>query len=485
MELIKIESREKSWPRFHAFMTAAMLVFFMVSPAAPEHWSSLYSVYGRCAIIAMIALYFWKCGLRGTIEVKLVIWYAVWLFVTRLLNTDYYLENEFDLVLKTFLCAAVLSTGLVLDSAQRRRFFDIVIAIVGAFYFIVAILAIVACFLGIYFYIPPEHIPFGIETDYLYAAFYFIAPFGTNRTVSAVWFYIAGCLMVYEFLNCRRKLWRIPIVLAWLVFYIAVALAFCRTIKLAMCVNAAMLVVLGGMKLIKLKNARLKALLIAVLAAASMPLVYKSFDLTVSATQVAYDWLDPDIERTSDEYMMSFYTENTDGQTFGDTRDLKKSVSNMSNRGNIFASIIPTIKEDPMLLLIGKYSHQIMNIPHKYQNYPYFHMHNYLVQTLMLTGVVGLLLVLAFSVMLVVKMIRLFFSKLPEVTAAVKTLTLPLSGIFIYGMMETVIFTNCADDRAPTDFRELAFFLIAGIFLGFYYDAFPVKKKSTDVTKSL
>ena len=253
MEFIKIESREKSWPRFHAFMTAALLVFFMVSPAAPEHWSALYSVYGRCAIIAMLALYFWKCGLRGSAEVKLVIWYAIWLFVTRLLNTDYYLENEFDLVLKSFLCAAVLSTGLVLDSAQRRHFFDIFIAIVGGFYFIVAVLAITACFLGIYFYIPPENIPFGIESYYMYAAFYFIAPFGTNRTISAVWFYIASCLMVYEFLNCRRKLWRIPIVFAWLVFYIAVALAFCRSIKLAMSVNAAMLVILGGIKLIKLK----------------------------------------------------------------------------------------------------------------------------------------------------------------------------------------------------------------------------------------
>lgn len=472
MEFIKIESREKSWPRSHAFMTAALLVFFMVSPAAPEHWSALYSVYGRCAIIATLALYFWKCGLRGTVEVKLVIWYAIWLFVTRLLNTDYYLENEFDLVLKTFLCVAVLSTGLVLDPTQRRRFFDIVIAIVGGFYFIVAILAIAACFLGIYFYIPPENIPFGIDTYYLYANFYFIAPFGTNRTISAAWFYIAGCLMVYEFLNCRRKLWRIPIVLAWLVFYIAVALSFCRSIKLAMCVNAAMLVILGGMKLIKMKSNALKALLIAVLALVSMPLVYKSFDLTVSAAQAAYDWLDPDVERISDPYVGRGQV-----QEFGDTRDLKESVSNMSNRGNIFASIIPTIKEDPTLLLIGKYSHQIMDIPHKYQNYPYFHMHNYLVQTLMLAGVVGLLLVLAFSVMLVIKMIRLFFSRLPGVTAAVKTLTLPLSGIFIYGMMETAIFTNCADDRVPTDFRELAFFLIAGIFLGFYYDAFPAKKK--------
>ena len=477
MEHIKIESREKSWPRFHAVMTAVMLVFFTVSSAAPEHWSSLYSVYGRCAIIAMLVLYFWKCGLRGAIEVKLVIWYALWLFVTRLLNTDYYLENEFDLVLKTLLCAAVLSAGLVLDAEQRRRFFDIVIAIVGGFYFIVALLAIAACFLGIYFYIPPEDIVFGIDSFNMYASFYFIAPFGTNRTISAVWFYFAGCLMVYEFLSCRRKLWRVPIVLAWLVFYIAVALTFCRSIKLAICANTAMLIILGGMKLIKLKSNSLKALIIAALAIISMPIIYKSFDFIVSGTQTVYDWLDPDIERTSDMYVGLTIDSAEEAPVFGDTRDLKESVSTMSNRGNIFSSIIPTIKEDPTLLLIGKYSHQIMNIPHKYQNYPYFHMHNYLVQTLMLAGVLGLLLVLAFSVMLVIKMIRLFFAKLPEVTAAVKTLTLPLAGTFIYGMMETVIFTNCADDRVPTDFRELAFFLIAGVFLGFYYEAFPAKKE--------
>ena len=188
--------------------------------------------------------------------------------------------------------------------------------------------------------------------------------------------------MIYEFLNCRKKLWRIPIVLAWLVFYTAVALSFCRSIKLAMCVNAAMLVVLGGIKLIKLKSTALKALLIAVLAVVSMPLVYKSFDLAVSATQAAYDWLDPDIERISDPYVGG-----GEAQEFGDTRDLKESVSTMSNRGNIFSSILPTLKDDPMRLLIGKYSHQIMLIPNKYQNYPYFHMHNYLVQTLMLAGI--------------------------------------------------------------------------------------------------
>lgn len=233
-----------------------------------------------------------------------------------------------------------------------------------------------------------------------------------------------------------------------------------------------MLVILGGMKLIKMKSSALKALLIAVLALVSMPLVYKSFDLTVSATQAAYDWLDPDVERISDPYVGRGQV-----QEFGDTRDLKESVSNMSNRGNIFASIIPTIKEDPTLLLIGKYQPpdnghpaqvpELSLLPHAQLPCAdaYARRRGRSAARSCVLGHAGH------------KDDTAVFSRLPGVTAAVKTLTLPLSGIFIYGMMETAIFTNCADDRVPTDFRELAFFLIAGIFLGFYYDAFPAKKK--------
>ena len=96
----------------------------------------------------------------------------------------------------------------------------------------------------------------------------------------------------------------------------------------------------------------------------------------------------------------------------------------------------------------------------------------------MLTGIVGFLLALAFTVLMVIKMIRLFFSRHPHATTAVKTLTLPLSGIFIYGMFEIILFTASADDRSVTDFRELFFFLLAGIFLSYYYEIFPAKKRS-------
>ena len=95
----------------------------------------------------------------------------------------------------------------------------------------------------------------------------------------------------------------------------------------------------------------------------------------------------------------------------------------------------------------------------------------------MLTGVIGLLLVLAFTVLMVIKMIRVFFSNHPLAGMDIKVLTLPISGIFIYSLLELILFTASSDDRSVTDFRELFFFLIAGIFLSYYYQIFPPKAK--------
>ena len=43
--------------------------------------------------------------------------------------------------------------------------------------------------------------------------------------------------------------------------------------------------------------------------------------------------------------------------------------------------------------------------------------------------------------------------------------------------LETVIFTASADERALTDFRELFFFLLAGVVLAWSYELEPPKKR--------
>lgn len=475
MDKISTQKNTKRLRLFMAVAAAGMLIFYLVCPVAPIRWHDLYLSYGKTAIAAMAAVYFFSCGFSGVIEVKLVIFYTIWFFLTRLLNTDLYLQNELDITLSRVLCCVILPVGLLLEADQRRRLLDVVIAVFCGFYLVTALLGLYACIFGVYFYLPPEHTVFGIDNYFYGYAFYYIIAWETNRTISAVWFYLAWCSMAYEFFRCRNKLWRIPICLAWLVFHLSIAFCFCRSIKLAVCLNVAMVVLLVGIRHIRLRSGAVKALLLALLAAVSMLAAYKSFDGMTAASAYVYNQLDTDIERTSNAFFGPNYKKrNEEYQTFTDSRDMKVSVSGLSGRSTLYKTVLPALKAEPRRILIGKLSQKVMDYTRAVTNYPYYHIHNYLLQVLLLTGVPGFLLVLAFSLLLVTRCIRLFFSK---AALSDKLLILPLTGVLLYGMLETIIFTDSADQRALTDFRELFFFFVAGIVLAFYYEQFPPKSK--------
>ena len=480
MQALKHDWNDQTWRRTLAFGAGALVIFYMLIPVAPLRWADLYASYGKTAIIALAAIYFIRARLDGVLEVRLVIWYAVWMFISRLLNTDFYLQNELDLVISRVLCCVVLPVGLMLEERERRVMLDIIIAVVGAFYFVTALIGLYACIFGVYFYLPPENVVFGIDNAAYGNSYVRIVAWETTRNISAVWFYYAGCMMVYEFFNCKNKLWRIPICLALFVFHLAVAFTMTRSVILAASVNAAMLAILLGMKHIRTEKTALRVVLISLLAVGSLALCYKSYEWLRAGTAAVYDAMDVQIERISDQFMTQEALEG-EGTNFSDTRDMKESLSTGSARFGVWAAAIPAIRDEPLRLLTGKYSSKVMDGPHRYQisaeNGSFWHMHNYLIQTLMLTGLIGFLLVLVFSVLLVRRMLRLFFSRNPGATTAIKTLTLPVSGILLYGMLETVIFTNSADDRAVTDFRELFFFLLAGFVLAWSYELEPEKKQ--------
>lgn len=476
MQKLKTEWSDVRWRRAMAFFAGALTLFYMVCPVAPQRWTDLYASYGKTAIIAFAAIYFFRARLDGTKEVKLVVWYTIWLFLTRLFNTDLYLQNELDLVISRVLCCVVFPVGLLLEEKERRVLLDAVIAVSGAFYFVTALIGLYACIFGVYFYLPPEHVVFGLDNAFYGNGFVRIVAWETTRTISAVWFYLAWCMMIYEFFRCENRLWRIPICLALFVFHLAIAFCVTRSVMLAASVNAAMLAVLFGMKRVRVQKKALRAALITLLAVLSLVLCFKSFEWLRSATALVYDAMDVQIERTSDQFMNPDMV-NGEKQNFNDSRDMKETLSNGSNRFGVYLSAIPAIRDEPLRLLIGKYNAKLMDGPHKYQIGPFWHMHNYLIQVLMLTGLPGFLLVLIFSVLLVVRMIRLFFTKNPHASTAVRTLTLPVSGILVYGMLETVIFTASADERALTDFRELFFFLVAGVMLAYSYELAPPKKR--------
>ena len=61
MEKIKYTNEDRSFRRLMACMAAALILFYMVCPVAPLRWADLYSSYGKTLVIAMAAIYFFKC----------------------------------------------------------------------------------------------------------------------------------------------------------------------------------------------------------------------------------------------------------------------------------------------------------------------------------------------------------------------------------------------------------------------------------------
>ena len=451
------------WTNFHTWAVFIIFCFFMLCPVAPYRWNDLYDFfYGRNFIIITLALFFFMGRLNHRLEVNLVIFYALWLMATRFLNGDHYLTREPDLILTKFLCAAMLALGPMLDKEGRRRFLNFFCAAVGIFYFVSGALAIVVDLLGTHIYLPPENVLFGLEEEW---HLHYINVFNTNRTISSLWFYIAFCMMLYQFFACRNKLWRIPIAIAGLLFYVAISLAFSRTVKMICAVSVAMLAMLLALKYLPLKKLWQKAAVLVLCAALFLPLTLKSFDWTAS--------LMTDVS----SLLISETTDGADaaGVDFSDNRDLGKDISNLSERKQIFASFIPSLKLSPRRIFVGCFSDKLMSIPNLFIDFPipFLHMHNFLLETFMLTGLLGFLLVVFFCLRLLLRMLHLFFTSDQRVSLADKVLTIPLAGILLYGMFEVVIFTACSDRRAPTDMRELSFFIIAGMVLACSYEVLP------------
>ena len=451
----------RGWRGFNAGAGFLIFCLFMLCPAAPEHWAEMYSFFGRIILVAFMALFFYHYSFHRSFEGNLVLFYAFWFMATRFLNGDHWMAREPDLVLTRFLCAAMLGLGPMLDKEGRRRFLNFFCAAVGIFYFISGALAIVVNLLGTYIYLPPEGVLFGLDEPW---HIHYINVFNTNRTISSLWFYIAFCLMLYQFFACRNKRWRIPIVIAGLLFYVAISLVFSRTVKLITSVSVAMLAMLLALKYLPLKKLWQKAAILILCAGLLIPLTFKSFDWTAS--------LMSDVS----SLMISESTgEESAGVNFSDNRNLGEDISNLSERSQIFASFIPSLKLSPRRIFVGCFSDKLMSIPNLFVDFPlpFQHMHNFLLECFMLTGLLGFLLVVFFCLRLVLRMLHLFFTNDRRVSMADKVLTIPLTGILIYGMFEVVVFTACSDKRAPTDMRELSFFIIAGMVLACSHEVLP------------
>jgi O-antigen ligase len=429
------------------------------------------------------------CRPRGRSEYRLLLAYMLWVVVTRVLNGDRALALEWRFVLDLALMLPFLLLGLTLDRGGRRRILNWLSVLLGLYFFALGALCLAAFYLHTEFYNPiTGGVLAGVSTTTYFERANIL---DTNPNATAYWFFMPLSLMLYQFFACRHKLWRVPIVLSALVDWLVICLTFSRSVRLACALSFALLAALLCAMALKEKGRALRVLAVAAAFLLVLPLSYKAcawacrgvglIARPAETPAAAAEALPEETLSRPAVYPAALAARplSAEGEapekaaeqaeTYADPRStVFKGLDRLSSeRLTVYRAVWQTLTEHPRILLFGSGADEGLALVNEHLTQPVAHCHNFLLQTLLLTGLPGFLLVLAFCVFLLAAALRLLFT--PRAPTPLRVLTLPVLSSLLFGQLEAGFFNY-------TDARTLFFYLICGMMLGTYYDLFPPKK---------
>ena len=459
--------------KIYAAAALLLFIYYMLKQVNEGLWYSVYCVYYLYLSPVLIAfgLYFSRRG--KPLEFKIYTLFCLWLYVSRLLNGDYFLTFDGAAVLDICLGCAFLAVSLVLKSGDRYRYLDWLSIAVGAFYTLVGLAAMYGVILRRELTNP---IFYGKLLNFE-GLMYRARVLGKSSNESVMWFFISFFLLLYLFVRKKKLLWRIAIVPAAAVNYLCMAATFSRSGRLAFSLGVALLTGLAALKLPSLKSQGRRTLAAIALTCAVLPAAYFSFDAaaagirlvsTAAVAAVGEEEAEESAVQTEPSTAAEAAPEAAaEEQSAEDSETAANPFMYQDNRGlddsgrfEVYKSIIPTIQREPLRLLRGCKYQDVMSVANTVLKNYKVHFHNTFLQSLAFTGLPGLILCLAFCILLSVKIIRLYFSPAPF---ELKALSMILVGSLIYNMLEVSLFYY-------TDIRTNIFYLIAGAVLAWFRD---------------
>lgn len=505
--LKKLYDIKVGWQQIHAFFLLGIVAFFMLQRIVPDRCSDLYNAYLPISVGLLAGLYFSRKGLSGPIELKIYFCLFAWFLLSRWLNRDVYLFMDGKQTLNMLISFLFLSAPLCLGKKERDILIDGLTIVYGGCYLLTSMVSVVMLVLGSYVSIPPEGTMIIAENP---DGFLCISL--THRLEDAANLFMAQFLFVYQFFKRRNKLARFGFLICIVILHVSIALCHSRTTQIAMSGAAAMLTMIVMMPRVKYLRPALRSVLICATAAAALLCCYLSFDLSNSLVTKAHNIFSARFEayynsletKPNEEYfgLRVDYEARQKSEEETETSELTQQagtdssaadtvntaeISAVDNRklaGNwtftgrteIWHAGIVSLSRDPINIIKGQITgrHMIALNPILKELYPHvnefkYHMHNSFLETLMIAGLPGFCLALAWTILMVHKMLKLFFSKKGEHSLVLKLPILAISGMFVISMLEIFLFMWLNDST-------IVFLFVSGIFLADYYECFTKSK---------
>ena len=461
----------------------------MLFPIGISQIGVLQDTFLLCIVPVLVAAVFYFRRFRDGTEYKLLFVYWIWFWLSRALNGSPLLDHDFRVFFDLSLMLPFFAFGAAMTKTERVRFLDWLSAVIGGFYFIIGMIALVAFLNRSMYEIPALGGKIGIVREASYARINF---FDIHPNISAYWYLISLILMIYQFFHCEKKFWRIPVLLSAVLDLIVIAITYSRSVRLCMAMAFGLLTAMLLYQVLQSKPRFLRMVLAFFAAGFVLVAAYEGSGLfaDVMAT-LSYDVVDnslaseageqkaapEDVVRAQDR-ISAFPVPLASGEkgsmdaaplrnglVQSDPRPKTGDLNDLSsNRIAIYRAAFQAIAEKPSVLWRGQFCGDVMTIPHRILGPDVpggspTHLHNTLLQILMTAGVPGLLLAAIFLLLVFYKGLCSLFSG--KLLLDDRILILSVLSVLPHIMVEAYLFTS-------TDLRTLFFFLMCGMVAGTY-----------------
>ena len=499
-----IENRETQMRRGTQAVLICLCVFFLMSdvllPMIPLDNRREFLTFHRVLCFSLLSLVLTRLPKNsGRTGALLLAVYWIWLMIARLLvgGLSDALPNE--ITQAGALCAVFYLTRS-LDARGRGRLSG---WFCGVLFPVLAVLSVLG-FLVVLNLVPKirigdEYIFIALEpqsTGMLRSLSYF----NLHRNASASWFMIALWLAVAQFLRTPKKWLRVLLTLFAAMMYMTMAMQHCRSIYVSFSIGVGLLTLLLAKDRLPIQKKAVKTLCILLLAAATTLVSYKGFGLcntvaaqlarpaaqeTLEAAQPAEEApqapvlpeetapaeteaetpaevatpTETEAETTAAtevpaEIPAETPTEEPEAEVgVADNRNFFRDLLTFTSRTEIWAACLRVVLRRKKFLLLGQPLDMIT------MNMLYYgdmdrvvgHTHNALLQVLALSGIIGLILMLAFLFLQFRSALRIYRGKQPLFQ---KIYPILLATLLIYSIGEPLF---------DVSFTSLAFMLISGM----------------------
>lgn len=395
-----------------------------------ERGHAIMQGYMAALVFAMVGI----CLFRGAYREDRVYWlglaFAAWYALTRALNGDHYLQydyNQYRVVCMAATYGLAFPMAAMLNDAEKRRALDRIAAVLTAVLAVIVWTGVIAALQGEIITVPFFKSQFGIMGGRLYVL-------GQHPNITAAISLCGAFMLIYLVASHWRPWLLLPAVPLGAGFFMALPLADSRTGMVAFLLGVVIVAAVGFQRL-RLPAKWRRIIMIVCLVAIVAVVAAVGFDAAVGIV-----------------------TRTTDGEQVISQRSLLADLSTLTGRTGVYAAIFPTFAENPPALLKGFDEAEMVAAVNRHTPMYYFHMHNSYLQTLMLTGLPGLLAALWLTWRLLSATVRVLFVRGCGITPAQKLLTALPATLFLQGMLEHYLFL----DSSHYSILNLLFCLFAG-----------------------